>query len=65
MIEQIIQSCHELHMTQSELAKKVGTQKSNISRLAVITIPVWTCLLNPHARTLGTTINETVQAVGY
>lgn len=33
MIEQIIQARHELHMTQSELAKKVGTQKSNISRL--------------------------------
>ena len=32
-IEQIIRARKELNMTQSELAKKVGTQKSNISRL--------------------------------
>ncbi len=32
-IEQIIRARKELHMTQAELAKKIGTQKSNISRL--------------------------------
>ncbi len=32
-IEQIIKARKEKNMTQSELAKKVGTQKSNISRL--------------------------------
>ena len=32
-IEQIIKARKEQHMTQSELAKRVGTQKSNISRL--------------------------------
>lgn len=32
-IEQIIQARKEQHITQSELAKRVGTQKSNISRL--------------------------------
>lgn len=32
-IEQIIRARKELNMTQSELAKRVGTQKSNISRL--------------------------------
>ena len=36
MIEQIIQARHELHMIQSELAKKVGTQKSNISSSGII-----------------------------
>lgn len=33
IISQIIEIRKEKHMTQSELAKKVGTQKSNISRL--------------------------------
>lgn len=32
-IEQIIMARKEQNMTQAELAKKVGTQKSNISRL--------------------------------
>ncbi|MBD5522730.1 MAG: helix-turn-helix transcriptional regulator [Lachnospiraceae bacterium] len=32
-IEQIIMARKELNMTQAELAKRVGTQKSNISRL--------------------------------
>ncbi len=32
-IEQIIKARKEQHITQSELAKRVGTQKSNISRL--------------------------------
>lgn len=32
-IRQIIEARKEQKMTQSELAKKVGTQKSNISRL--------------------------------
>lgn len=32
-IEQIIKARKEQNMTQSELAKRVGTQKSNISRL--------------------------------
>lgn len=32
-IAQIITARTEQHMTQSELAKRVGTQKSNISRL--------------------------------
>lgn len=32
-IEQIIRARTEQHITQSELAKRVGTQKSNISRL--------------------------------
>ena len=32
-IEQIIKARKELNMTQAELAKRVGTQKSNISRL--------------------------------
>lgn len=32
-IEQIIKARKEQHMTQAELAKRVGTQKSNISRL--------------------------------
>ncbi len=32
-IEQIIHARHEQRMTQAELAKRVGTQKSNISRL--------------------------------
>lgn len=32
-IEQIIMARKEQNMTQSELAKRVGTQKSNISRL--------------------------------
>lgn len=31
-IEQIIKARKEQHITQSELAKRVGTQKSNISR---------------------------------
>ena len=33
MVEQIIKARKEQDMTQSELAKRVGTQKSNISRL--------------------------------
>lgn len=33
IISQIIAARNEKHMTQEELAKKVGTQKSNISRL--------------------------------
>lgn len=33
VISQIINARKEQNMTQSELAKKVGTQKSNISRL--------------------------------
>lgn len=33
IIAQIIEARKENHMTQEELAKKVGTQKSNISRL--------------------------------
>lgn len=33
IISQIIEARKELNMTQAELAKKVGTQKSNISRL--------------------------------
>lgn len=33
IIEQIIQARKDQNMTQSELAKLVGTQKSNISRL--------------------------------
>lgn len=33
VISQIIQARKEQHMTQTELAKKMGTQKSNISRL--------------------------------
>lgn len=32
-IEQIIRARKELNLTQAELAKRVGTQKSNISRL--------------------------------
>ena len=32
-IEQIIKARKEQNMTQAELAKRVGTQKSNISRL--------------------------------
>ncbi len=32
-IEQIIRARKEQNLTQSELAKRVGTQKSNISRL--------------------------------
>lgn len=32
-IRQIIQARNELHMTQAELAKRIGTSKSNISRL--------------------------------
>lgn len=32
-IEQIIRARKEQNMTQAELARKVGTQKSNISRL--------------------------------
>ncbi len=32
-IEQIIRARKEQNITQSELAKRVGTQKSNISRL--------------------------------
>lgn len=32
-IEQIIKARKELNITQAELAKRVGTQKSNISRL--------------------------------
>lgn len=32
-IEQIIRARKEQNMTQEELAKRVGTQKSNISRL--------------------------------
>lgn len=33
VIEQIIRARKEQNITQSELAKRVGTQKSNISRL--------------------------------
>ena len=33
VISQIIESRKENNMTQEELAKKIGTQKSNISRL--------------------------------
>lgn len=33
VISQIIQARKEKNMTQEDLAKKVGTQKSNISRL--------------------------------
>lgn len=33
VISQIIEARKELNMTQAELAEKVGTQKSNISRL--------------------------------
>lgn len=33
IISQIIEARKEQNMTQSELAKRVGTQKSNISRL--------------------------------
>jgi DNA-binding XRE family transcriptional regulator len=33
IISQIIKARKEQNMTQSELAKRVGTQKSNISRL--------------------------------
>ena len=33
IISQIINARKEQNMTQSELAKKIGTQKSNISRL--------------------------------
>ena len=33
IISQIIEIRKEQHMTQEELAKRVGTQKSNISRL--------------------------------
>ena len=33
MIEQIIRVRREQNITQAELAKRVGTQKSNISRL--------------------------------
>ncbi len=33
IISQIIEARKEMNMTQTELAKKVGTQKSNISRL--------------------------------
>lgn len=33
IIEQIIKARKNQNMTQSELAKRVGTQKSNISRL--------------------------------
>ncbi len=32
-IEQIIKARKELNITQAELARRVGTQKSNISRL--------------------------------
>ena len=32
-IRQIIQARNELHITQAELAKRIGTSKSNISRL--------------------------------
>lgn len=32
-VEQIIKARKEQNLTQSELAKRVGTQKSNISRL--------------------------------
>lgn len=32
-ISQIIQARNEQHMTQADLAKKIGTRKSNISRL--------------------------------
>ena len=31
-IEQVIKARNEQHITKSELAKRVGTQKSNISR---------------------------------
>lgn len=33
VISQIIEARKELNMTQEELAKRIGTQKSNISRL--------------------------------
>ena len=33
MIDQIIKARHEQNITQSELARRVGTRKSNISRL--------------------------------
>lgn len=32
VIEQVIRARKEQHVTQAELAKRVGTQKSNISR---------------------------------
>ena len=32
-IRQIIQARNDLHITQAELAKRIGTSKSNISRL--------------------------------
>lgn len=35
-IEQIIKARKEQNLTQAELAKRVGTQKSNISRLESI-----------------------------
>ena len=33
IISQIIETCKAQNITQAELAKRVGTQKSNISRL--------------------------------
>lgn len=33
VIDQIIEARKAQHMTQAELAKRIGTQKSNISRL--------------------------------
>ncbi len=33
VISQIIEARKEKHMTQEDLAKRIGTQKSNISRL--------------------------------
>ena len=41
-----------------ERSKEKKEQKKRI-------VPIWVCILNSHARTLGTTINETVQAIGY
>jgi len=57
IITQIILARKEQHITQSELAKKIGTKKSNISRLESGNYNPSLDFLSKIAAALGKTLN--------
>ena len=65
---QMTEKGKSLAKLQEGLSRMEGSQRS-LTTLAILIFSfgmlALTLFLNPHARTLGTTINETMQAIGY
>ena len=60
-IRQIIQARNDLHITQAELARRIGTTKSNISRLESGNYNPSLDMLTKIARALGKNLEVQLQ----